>query len=46
MSKIVGNIGLGIMEGTIARNLVVRGWHVIGFDIDAARRPSLRKSTS
>lgn len=30
-------IGLGIMGSAIARNLVERGWHVIGFDIDAAR---------
>jgi 3-hydroxyisobutyrate dehydrogenase/glyoxylate/succinic semialdehyde reductase len=30
-------IGLGIMGGAIARNLAERGWHVIGFDTDAAR---------
>ena len=30
-------IGLGIMGSAIARNLVERGWRVIGFDIDAAR---------
>jgi 3-hydroxyisobutyrate dehydrogenase/glyoxylate/succinic semialdehyde reductase len=33
----VGMIGLGIMGGAIARNLVERGWRVIGFDTDAAR---------
>ena len=33
----VGMIGLGIMGGAIARNLVERGWKVIGFDTDAAR---------
>jgi L-threonate 2-dehydrogenase len=33
----VGIIGLGIMGGAIARNLVARGWQVVGFDIDAAR---------
>jgi 3-hydroxyisobutyrate dehydrogenase/glyoxylate/succinic semialdehyde reductase len=38
MNKTVGIIGLGIMGGAIARNLVERGWRVIGFDIDAARR--------
>jgi len=38
MDKTVGIIGLGIMGGAIARNLVDRGWHVIGFDIDPARR--------
>jgi len=41
MSKIVGIIGLGIMGGAIARNLVDRGWQVIGFDIDATRRAEL-----
>jgi 3-hydroxyisobutyrate dehydrogenase/glyoxylate/succinic semialdehyde reductase len=29
------------MGGAIARNLVDRGWRVIGFDIDAARRAEL-----
>jgi putative dehydrogenase len=37
MDRIVGMIGLGIMGGAIARNLVERGWRVIGFDTDAAR---------
>jgi putative dehydrogenase len=37
MDKTVGIIGLGIMGGAIARNLVERGWRVIGFDSDAAR---------
>jgi len=41
MDKTVGIIGLGIMGGAIARNLVERGWRVIGFDIDAARRSEL-----
>ena len=38
MSKIVGMIGLGIMGSAISRNLVERGWRVIGFDINAARK--------
>ena len=38
MDKTVGIVGLGIMGGAIARNLIDREWHVIGFDIDAARR--------
>jgi putative dehydrogenase len=38
MNKTVGIIGLGIMGSAISRNLVERGWRVIGFDIDAARR--------
>jgi L-threonate 2-dehydrogenase len=37
MDKTVGLVGLGIMGGAVARNLVDRGWHVIGYDIDAAR---------
>ena len=37
MDKTVGMVGLGIMGSAIARNLVERGWRVIGFDIDAAR---------
>jgi putative dehydrogenase len=41
MNKTVGIIGLGIMGGAIGRNLIARGWHVIGFDIDAARRAEL-----
>jgi 3-hydroxyisobutyrate dehydrogenase/glyoxylate/succinic semialdehyde reductase len=41
MDKTVGIVGLGIMGGAIARNLVDRGWSVIGFDTDAARRSEL-----
>ena len=41
MNKTVGIVGLGIMGGTIARNLVNRGWRVIGFDTDATRRAEL-----
>jgi 3-hydroxyisobutyrate dehydrogenase-like beta-hydroxyacid dehydrogenase len=37
MDKTVGIIGLGIMGGAIARNLVERGWRVIGFDTDATK---------
>ena len=33
----VGIVGLGIMGGAIARNLVDAGWRVVGHDIDAAR---------
>ncbi len=33
----VGIVGLGIMGGVIARNLVDAGWRVVGHDIDAAR---------
>jgi 3-hydroxyisobutyrate dehydrogenase/glyoxylate/succinic semialdehyde reductase len=41
MDKTVGIIGLGIMGGAIGRNLVERGWRVIGFDTDATRRAEL-----
>jgi 3-hydroxyisobutyrate dehydrogenase/glyoxylate/succinic semialdehyde reductase len=41
MDKTVGIVGLGIMGGAIARNLIDRGWRVVGFDIDAARRAEL-----
>jgi L-threonate 2-dehydrogenase len=33
----VGVVGLGIMGGAIAKNLVAAGWRVVGYDIDAAR---------
>jgi L-threonate 2-dehydrogenase len=41
MDKTVGIIGLGIMGGAIARNLVERGWRVIGFDVDPAKNAEL-----
>jgi 3-hydroxyisobutyrate dehydrogenase-like beta-hydroxyacid dehydrogenase len=41
MNKTVGMVGLGIMGSAIARNLVERGWTVVGFDIDAVRRAEL-----
>jgi L-threonate 2-dehydrogenase len=41
MNKTVGIVGLGIMGSAIARNLVARGWTVIGFDIDPVRRAEL-----
>jgi 3-hydroxyisobutyrate dehydrogenase/glyoxylate/succinic semialdehyde reductase len=41
MDRTVGIVGLGIMGGAIARNLIERGWRVIGFDIDATRRAEL-----
>jgi 3-hydroxyisobutyrate dehydrogenase-like beta-hydroxyacid dehydrogenase len=37
MAKRVGVVGLGIMGGAFARNLIAAGWSVTGFDIDAAR---------
>jgi 3-hydroxyisobutyrate dehydrogenase/glyoxylate/succinic semialdehyde reductase len=44
MSKTVGIIGLGIMGGAIARNLLDRGWQVVGFDIDPTRRTELAQA--
>ena len=44
MDKTVGIVGLGIMGGAIARNLIDRGWHVTGFDVDAARRDELAQA--
>ena len=38
MQGVVGIVGLGIMGGAIARNLVAAGWRVIGFDTEPARR--------
>jgi 3-hydroxyisobutyrate dehydrogenase-like beta-hydroxyacid dehydrogenase len=34
----VGIVGLGIMGGAFAKNLVAAGWRVVGYDISAARR--------
>jgi L-threonate 2-dehydrogenase len=42
--RTVGIIGLGIMGGAIARNLVERGWAVIGFDTEPSRRSELARS--
>jgi 3-hydroxyisobutyrate dehydrogenase-like beta-hydroxyacid dehydrogenase len=40
----VGVIGLGIMGGSFARNLVKSGWRVVGYDIDATRRRMLARA--
>ncbi len=37
MDRTVGIVGLGIMGGAMARNLMERGWSVIGFDTDAEK---------
>jgi len=39
----VGIIGLGIMGGAFAKNLAAAGWHVVGFDLSAARRREAKK---
>jgi len=40
----VGVVGLGIMGGAFAQNLVKAGWHVVGYDIDPARRRAMAKA--
>jgi putative dehydrogenase len=40
----VGIIGLGIMGGAFAQNLVDAGWRVIGYDIDAKRSRALARA--
>jgi putative dehydrogenase len=40
----VGIIGLGIMGGAFARNLMKAGWRVVGYDIDAGRQKALAKA--
>jgi L-threonate 2-dehydrogenase len=37
MDKRIGIVGLGIMGGAFARNLVAGGWNVIGYDTEPAR---------
>jgi L-threonate 2-dehydrogenase len=43
-SKKVGVIGLGIMGGAFASNLIAAGWDVTGCDISAARRREAQKA--
>ncbi len=40
---VVGIVGLGIMGGAFAENLVAAGWRVVGFDIAPARRRALAR---
>jgi 3-hydroxyisobutyrate dehydrogenase-like beta-hydroxyacid dehydrogenase len=40
----VGVVGLGIMGGAFAQNLVKSGWRVIGYDVDPARRRALARA--
>ncbi len=41
---LVGIVGLGIMGGAFAENLLAAGWHVVGYDIAAARRRALARA--
>ena len=38
---VVGVVGLGIMGGSFAQNLVAAGWRVIGYDVAPERRRAL-----
>jgi 3-hydroxyisobutyrate dehydrogenase-like beta-hydroxyacid dehydrogenase len=40
----VGIIGLGIMGGAFARNLVAANWRVVGYDVAADRRRAMKKA--
>src|SRR5262245_29947094 len=40
----VGVIGLGIMGGAFAKNLVAAGWRVVGYDISPARRREAKRA--
>ena len=40
----VGVIGLGIMGGAFAKNLVEAGWRVIGYDISPAKRREAKRA--
>jgi L-threonate 2-dehydrogenase len=40
---VVGIVGLGIMGGAFAQNLITAGWHVIGYDVAPARRRAMAK---
>jgi L-threonate 2-dehydrogenase len=40
----VGIVGLGIMGGAFAQNLLAAGWRVLGYDIDPARRRAMARA--
>jgi 3-hydroxyisobutyrate dehydrogenase-like beta-hydroxyacid dehydrogenase len=40
---VVGIVGLGIMGGAFAKNLVAAGWRVVGYDVDPARTRAMAK---
>jgi L-threonate 2-dehydrogenase len=42
LQRTIGIIGLGIMGGAMAGNLVAGGWRVIGYDIDATALETAR----
>lgn len=44
MAGTVGIVGLGIMGGAFARNLVAAGWTVVGYDVDKATSKAAQKA--
>jgi L-threonate 2-dehydrogenase len=40
----VGVVGLGIMGGAFAQNLVAAGWRVVGYDVDPVRRRAMARA--
>jgi 3-hydroxyisobutyrate dehydrogenase-like beta-hydroxyacid dehydrogenase len=44
MANAVGVVGMGIMGGAFAENLMQAGWRVVGFDIDPARQRSMARA--
>jgi 3-hydroxyisobutyrate dehydrogenase-like beta-hydroxyacid dehydrogenase len=44
MANVIGIVGLGIMGGAMARNLLAGGWRVLGFDTDTAKLAELAAS--
>jgi L-threonate 2-dehydrogenase len=41
---VVGIVGLGIMGGAFARNLIAAGWRVVGYDVAPDRRRAMTKA--
>src|SRR5947209_5904716 len=44
MANAVGIVGLGIMGGAFAENLLDAGWRVFGCDIDPGRRRAMARA--
>ena len=42
--RTVGIVGLGIMGGAFAQNLLANGWRVVGYDIDPVRRRAMTRA--
>jgi putative dehydrogenase len=42
--RVVGIVGLGIMGGAFAQNLIAGGWRVVGYDIAPARQRAMARA--